>query len=400
VPVIVGGCARSALGARWMAVPGTGPPELITGRWPAALPGPGETRSPVLFERPQRRSRSSRKRALEGMESFMPNWIRRPARLASAAGLLVIAMVAAATATASASTARPHAAWHRSSGSVLPVNLTADGFTVPGPNPRPAGPVTFQVTTPDATGHYFYTARLRGSTTIQEVEHWSAEVNSPVLSVELAAAQNLYKWVDYTGGVAVYPATPASMTIGLTPGTYYLFDTPAFSDSASLPSGADAMRAMAASMAAPSDLNSLQVTAGQGGGTGIGPQHIDGVIHLVMRNGKPGYDIFPSTLPSDGTFLIRNDITQPAQAVFRQVAPGTTDAEIQAYFNALLAGGPTPPDPLTTSPGGITTISPGDSAIVHLDFPAATYAVLSFLEDPTNGIHLAYEGMHKIVVMH
>ena len=332
----------------------------------------------------------------------MPNWFQQPARLAATVGLLVIAMVAAAAAAVNASTARPHAAGHRP-GAVLSVNLTAAGFTIPGPDPRPAGAATFQVTTPDATGHYFYTARLRGSTTIAEVEQWSAEVNSPVLSVELAAARNLYKWVDYTGGVAVYPATPASLTIGLAPGTYYFFDTPAFSDTDSaslhLGAGASAVQLMAASMPAPSHLNSLQVSPRQGGAPGASPRHIDGVIHLVMRDGKPAYDI-PSSLPADGTFVIRNDIHQPAQAIFRQVAPGTTDAQIQAYFNALLAGGPAPPDPLTSSPGGIMTISPGDSAIVHLDFPAATYAVLSFLEDPSNGVHLAYEGMHKVVVMH
>lgn len=343
----------------------------------------------------------------------MPNWIRQHVRLASVAAMLVVGGIVAATVAASASSSQPPAAsststqtavsqQHTATPSTLSINLTAAGFTIPGPNPRPAGPVTIRVTTPDKIGHYLYTAQLRGSTTVQDVQEWSQEINGSNLALHLRATHLLYKNVDYTGGVVVYPATPATFTIDLKPGLYYFYDTPAYSDSDAaathLPARSGLVQTMAA-FSGPSHLNGLQVVASGGQAPAAKSPHVDGVIHLVMQNGQPRFQV-PASLPRDGTFLVRSDINQPAQAIFRQVPAGYTNTELQTYFSAVMAGGATPASPLSSSPGGITSISPGNSIIVHLDFPAATYAVLSFLEDPSNGVHRAYEGLHQIVVMH
>jgi hypothetical protein len=317
-----------------------------------------------------------------------------------AVGAVITAVAANASSSAGSSPQRPSASGHASA--VLAVNLSSGGFTIPGPSTRPAGPVTLRVTTTAEAGNYFYTFRLRGDTTIPQVAQWSGEVNSHNKTIEHNAALSLYKWVDYTGGVAVYPDTPATLTINLRPGTYYFYSTEAFNDtddSAYLSGvrhpGIETMAAMSTS----SQLNTLQVTAASGHAPTARKPRIDGVINLVMRDGQPVFEI-PASLPGDGTFLVRNDINQPAEAIFRKVAPGMTDPELQKYFDGLLAGEKDQSSPLTSSPGGILTISPGNSAIVHLDFPAATYAVLSFLEDPTTNVHRAYEGLHKIIVMH
>lgn len=333
------------------------------------------------------------------------SWIKRHLGLTwlvvvLAAGGIITAVAANASSSGGGTPQLPAAGGHVSA--VLTVNLSSGGFTIPGPATRPAGPVTVRVTTTVQTGNYFYTLRLRGNTTIPQVAQWSGEINSKNKTIEHNAALNLYKWVDYTGGVAVYPDTPATLTINLKPGTYYFYSAPAFNDTGS---SADSARlsslprsGIQTMAAAPSNLNSIQVTA-SGHAPAAKKPHVDGVINLVMRNGQPVFEI-PASLPRDGTFLVRNDINQPAEAIFRKVAPGLTDAQLQKYFDGLVAGRKDQRNPMTSSPGGILTISPGNSAIVHLDFPAATYAVLSFLEDPKTNIHRAYEGLHKIIVMH
>ena len=342
----------------------------------------------------------------------MPNWIRQHVRLASVAAVLVVGGIVAATVAASASSSPPAASGppapatvsqhHTATPSTMSVNLTTAGFTIPGPNPRQAGPVTFRVSTPDKVGHYLYSAQLRGSTTVEDVSQWSQAINGSNMAAHLKAVHLLYKNVDYTGGVVVYPATPATFTIDLKPGLYYFYDTPAYTDSDDaaihLPAGSGQVQAMAA-FSGPSHLNALQVVASGGQPAAVKSPHVDGVIQLVMQNGQPRFQI-PASLPRDGTFLVRSDINQQAQGIFRKVPAGYTNSELQAYFRATMAGETGLPNPLSSSPGGLTNISPGNSIIVHLDFPAATYAVLSFLEDPSNGVHRAYEGLHQIVVMH
>jgi hypothetical protein len=334
----------------------------------------------------------------------MPKWIRQHAGLVSTVGVLAAAGIVVAAVTASASNTQSPASAASAHGSVLPITLTAGGFTVPGPNPRPAGTVTFRVSTQVAAGNYFYTFRLRGKTTIHDLATWSKEVLSANPAIERPAAHNIYRWVDYTGGLALSPSTPGTLTINLAPGTYYIYQAPSYSDESFIRGGghvarATAIQTMAKTLpAAPSVLNILRVTGAKSGAHPALP-HTDGAINLVMRDGQPVFQI-PATLPRTGTFVVRNEINQPAEAIFRKVAPGTTDAKVQAYFNALRAHQHTPPNPLTTSPGGVLTLSPGNSAIVHLHFPPGTYDVLSFLEDPANGVHRAYEGLHKIVVMH
>ena len=336
----------------------------------------------------------------------MTRWIRRHAGISALVALFAAGSVLAAGA-ANASPPR-HPAFGRQDAS-LPISITPAGFTIPGPDTRPAGPATLQVQTSVPVGSYFYTFRLNGDTTIADVEEWSAEINSTNPAIEHQAALNLYAGVDYTGGLIVNPGDPAAITIGLQPGTYYFFTTPGFSgatNNSAIKNGQLADLAATAA-ATPSDLNSLTVTGWNGWARhdrsalrAAEWSPLNGLINVAIVNGQPAYQILPGSLPGDGNFLIHNGNTYPIQAIFRQVVPGTTDASLQDYFNALVAGTTPPPNPLTTSPGGILNLSPGNWALVHLDYPAADYAVLSFLEDPVTNIHAAYEGLHKIVAMH
>src|SRR4051812_48291419 len=68
---------------------------------------------------------------------------------------------------------------------VLSVNLTPQGFVLPGPNPRPAGLVTYHVTTQDPTGHYWATFSLKNGVTLEQVGQWFSEGELPDLSVSI-----------------------------------------------------------------------------------------------------------------------------------------------------------------------------------------------------------------------
>jgi hypothetical protein len=95
-----------------------------------------------------------------------------------------------------------------------------------------------------------------------------------------------------------------------------------------------------------------------------------------------------------GPTLIANDSGELHFARFVQAAPGTTDADVSAWF----AGGADP-----TLAGGRTlsfgTQSPGRSAVLDLALPVGTYMVLDFIPDDQSGIPHAFGGMHTVVTV-
>jgi hypothetical protein len=260
---------------------------------------------------------------------------------------------------------------------VLPVTVTNDGFSVPGPNPRPAGLATFQVRTPDKTGHWLSLFRLNRGVTLEQAmrEFYDSASSDP--AVALPALRALYRDVDFQGGTAVFSTSPVGFTRLLTAGTYYLVETPP----------------VPVPGRPPFYLQTLEVA---GPVRATLPPRIDAAVSMAQLRGRPTF-LTRSTLPAQGGILVSNLTFEPAELIILHVSPDTTDADVQAYFDALRNGEDPASSPLGAAGAGLLAISPGRSAVLHVDLPGGRYVLVSFLRNPDTGLPRAWEGFHKVV---
>ncbi|MCP2341097.1 hypothetical protein [Actinomadura rupiterrae] len=285
----------------------------------------------------------------------------------SLTGAAVVGAAALAWTAAAPAGARPARAEPLPAAPVLPITVTSAGFEFPGPNPRPAGPVTLRVTTPDAWGHFLGTGSIREGVPLQQAMTEFAQSQSPDKAVAIPALRALYRDVEFFGGAGVFPATsPVSVTVNLRPGTYYGIE------------GANMRRL---------DVGQTWLRAR--------PPRVDGLIRMVQRGPDTRFAL-PSRLKARGSYLVVNQTSQPQEAVFVGLDPATTDADIQRYYDDLAAG-KNPQNPLLHQVGGLMAISPGYRAVLNFDYPPGRYAVLSFYRDPDTAVKRAAEGMHRVV---
>jgi hypothetical protein len=289
---------------------------------------------------------------------------------------------------------------------VLPVHVRPEGFTIPGPNPRPGGPVTFRVTAEGAHGYWWNAYKLLNGATIEQFVEWLEKRSNPDPAVSLPAMQALYTNVEWAGGAKVYPNRPLELTQTLTPGTYY-FGSLAIPGPQGGPEPADPMDRAAAMLARtggeatavegeePSVFGYLDVTdeyrpARQ-------PQ-VDGTILMFEAQGRDVM-IVPRDLPARGRLLVLNRTLQPQETVFMDLAPGATDRAIAAYFKAEREGAPLPPRPFYDSIGGMLSISPNKQIIMGYELPSGRYGIFSWLRDAYTGVDSAANGMHAVVTL-
>jgi hypothetical protein len=95
-----------------------------------------------------------------------------------------------------------------------------------------------------------------------------------------------------------------------------------------------------------------------------------------------------------GPLRISNDSGELHFAQFVQVRPGTTDADITAWFG----GGENP----SVTGGAVLnfgTQTPGRASVVDVTLPSGTYALLDYIPDTTSGMPHAFGGMHAVVTV-
>jgi hypothetical protein len=77
------------------------------------------------------------------------------------------------------------------------------------------------------------------------------------------------------------------------------------------------------------------------------------------------------------------------------VTPGTTDAQVQAYFDSGVSD---PPAFALNGPSASTDLlSPGKQLVLSYSLPKGTYVLLCFVSDDKTGMPHAAMGMHKVV---
>ncbi|MFA1538360.1 hypothetical protein [Actinomadura monticuli] len=265
----------------------------------------------------------------------------------------------------------------------IPVEVTGDGFCAPGPNVRPAGPLTFRVSTPDAAGRWWALMRLRGAATMDQVRQEFAGSYSPDPTVSLPALRAIYRDVDFRGGASVTPDAPVSVTSDFEAGTYYMSDT-------ALEGATDGCG---------TGLTHLQRFRVAGHPRSTPPPRGGTVIEArTTAGGGQRFDM-PRSWPSHASVVVRNRAEQPHEVIIVGVAPGTVDADVLRYFDALRNGDTSVPNPFGATVGGMLAISPGRTASFRIDLTPGRYAVLSFVRNPQTGVKSAFEGMFTTVTV-
>jgi hypothetical protein len=182
--------------------------------------------------------------------------------------------------------------------------------------------------------------------------------------------RELVRDVLFFGLADVVRGHPETVTDHLGAGTYYVWDP-----------------VSAAASGKPPVLTKLTVTRG-----GTFPPLTGSVVVAATSADR---FIAPGIWPHQGTYLFHNvaDTIHFMQLI--PVKPGTTDAQIQAFFNShskaapsFFAAGPS---------GGNDVVSPGRFLQVAYNLPRGTYVLMCFVADDVTGMPHALMGMHMVI---
>jgi hypothetical protein len=184
-----------------------------------------------------------------------------------------------------------------------------------------------------------------------------------------AALARIFAHTVFDGGVNVFPGTPASFTVSVRPGTYYL--------------GELLRRPELTPIRVAGPASTAQSTSG-------------GVITAT----DAGYRL-AGTLPAHGTIMIRNAGNQPHRLNLIPVKRGTTRAQLAEYIRKT-GGNDNAPAPAFALEGaqlGTSDISPRRQMQLTYDLPAGEYAILDFDHDIKTGRPDTLEGMYAVVTL-
>lgn len=105
----------------------------------------------------------------------------------------------------------------------------------------------------------------------------------------------------------------------------------------------------------------------------------------------------PDVLPRTGTITVRNVSDTIHFMAVSPVKPGTTDDDIQKFFDSHSQA--PPPFALDGPSIGMGVLSPGRSADISYQLPAGRYDLECFIPDDKSGMPHAFMGMHKLVTL-
>ncbi|GAA2748371.1 hypothetical protein GCM10009868_41120 [Terrabacter aerolatus] len=300
--------------------------------------------------------------------------------------------LAAAVPVAAAGSASAHDSGHdRDHGHVTSVWVTGDGSHVKLSRWRvEEGPVLFHESTTNASpgGSQISLFRLLGKATVNTFKADLADEFSPNPKTAAKGTRELNRDVRATGLADVQKGYPASVRVNLHPGTYYLMDLGSFFGPMG-PSGAP-NPALTKLVVRDSDDDgwSWSDSSAREDGSGWHP-----TIWLTAADRFVG----PGRLPAEGSVTFRNVGDSIHVAQFSPVKKGTTDKQIQAYYDSGVMA--PPPFALNGPTFGLDVLSAGSSATLSYDMPPGTYVLQCFVADSVTGMPHAIMGMHKVVVL-
>ncbi|MFF0432744.1 hypothetical protein ACFYU9_11035 [Streptomyces sp. NPDC004327] len=252
------------------------------------------------------------------------------------------------------------------------VRLTEHGIEAP--DAAEGGIVHFRISTDNPGGRQLQVFRPHQGVSVDKVLADLAKAVNENPAIAKVGITAFNKDAEALGGGFATPKVPVDVTEPISDGTVYLLDFSAF-------------------LADPAHpvLRSLELCDGDPD-KGLAPFPKG----IVLQEKGPRFRV-EDVNRADAPILVHNTTDEIHEMLIRPVKPGTTDADIQAYFDAL-AHGQQPPSPFTGPPSGLGAISADHTAIVQAkNLPAGRYVLLCFIPDDENGIPHAFLGMHKVV---
>ena len=166
------------------------------------------------------------------------------------------------------------------------------------------------------------------------------------------------------------PGHPETVTENLAAGTYWLGD-------------------VADSIGAGKPVHLVKLTVLRGGS--FRPVHGNVLVQATSadRFAAPRY------WPHSGAYVFANVADTIHFMELMPVKSGTTDAQIQAYFNS--GSQAAPPFAKAGPSGGNDVVSPGHVIRVSYNLPRGTYVLLCFIADDMTGLPHAIMGMHLVI---
>ncbi|MFK0253126.1 hypothetical protein [Streptomyces sp. NPDC090445] len=267
-----------------------------------------------------------------------------------------------------------HAGLDRRAPKPIDVKITESGIEAP--ESAAAGLVSFRVTTDDSNGRFLQAFRPHPGVTVDQV---LADLAKAVSRKPIPTAEGMLAVRDESemfGGAQVTASVSETFTTPITAGEVVLLDFTAFLQDPAHPV-----------------TRTLRLQGSQRPGTPTG--FPDSFVLARDTPDGPRFDIHGLDRTGD-TILVHNSTQELHEMGIQPVAPGTTDAQIQAIFDRTAPG----PLPYTGRSVGLGVISPGRSVLLEIrNLPPGTYAVGCFAPDGKAGLPDAIKGMHKVVVL-
>jgi hypothetical protein len=240
-----------------------------------------------------------------------------------------------------------------------------------------SGSIRFRVSSsnPSGNGSQITMFQPKGGATVSRVLHDFQDEFSQYPAMAADGTRELTADARFLGLADPAQGQTETITEFLSPGTYYLLDA------GNPPQGAPTLttltvRRAAANIEQDSDLAS-QITV----------QATSADRFVTSRD-----------WPHQGTYTFKNVSDTLHFMELQRVKNGTTDAQVQSYFDS---GSQNPPSFALPGPSaGNDVVSPGGSLQLTYNLPAGTYVLLCFVADDVTGMPHALMGMHKVVVLH
>ncbi len=236
-----------------------------------------------------------------------------------------------------------------------------------------AGLVRFRISTTNPNGTGVTLFQFAPGVGFDQLDSDLLEEFSQTPSVAAKGTRDLTRDVRIFGLADVAPGTPAAATVNLNGGDYYSFD----SSGPSLPTATTAVE--------------LHVSGGDATGTLSAGRHHLASVSLTSDDRF----VVQGHLPAHGSVLVRNVADTIHFMTLQRVKPGTTDAEVQAYFDSGAQSAP--PFAMDGPSASTDVLSPGHRLLFSYSLPRGTYVLLCFIADDVTGMPHAFMGMHKVV---